>query len=132
MTHVLDACAIIAYLRDEDGAELVESILNEEFCLIHAINLCEVYYDCVKRDTQERADEMLKELASIGLVSREDLDQLLWKTAGRLKAEIGRISLADCFAIALSRRMNAELITSDHHEFDPIAEKGICTIKFIR
>jgi uncharacterized protein with PIN domain len=27
MTLVLDACAIIAYLRDEDGAEVVESVL---------------------------------------------------------------------------------------------------------
>ena len=27
MTFVLDACAIIAYLRDEEGADVVESVL---------------------------------------------------------------------------------------------------------
>jgi hypothetical protein len=42
------------------------------------------------------------------------------------------VSLADCFAMALANRVQAELVTSDHHEFDPIAQNGICSIQFIR
>lgn len=51
--------------------------------------------------------------------------------AGRLKAH-GRLSLADCFAIALARRTNAEVVTSDHREFDPVAAAGLCTVRFFR
>lgn len=41
---VLDACAIIAYLRDEPGAsEVADVLLNPEYqCFAHSINLCEV------------------------------------------------------------------------------------------
>lgn len=51
-----------------------------------------------------------------------------------LRGEPGadKVSLADCFAMALTNRMQADLYTSDHHEFDPIAASGICSVKFIR
>lgn len=47
MNIILDACAVIAFLRDEAGADVVrETLLNEDnTCMIHLINLCEVYYD---------------------------------------------------------------------------------------
>jgi uncharacterized protein with PIN domain len=50
MTIVLDASAMVALLRDQVGAALVESALNDgtNVCLAHAINLCEVYYDAVR------------------------------------------------------------------------------------
>ncbi len=43
---MLDASAIIAYLRDEPGADKVEDLLanDDEVCIAHAINLCETYY----------------------------------------------------------------------------------------
>ena len=43
MTYILDACAIIALLRDEPGARIVEQLLLEQNCMSHAVNLCEVY-----------------------------------------------------------------------------------------
>lgn len=47
MTYVLDACAMIAYLRGEVGADVVSAVLlnssHESFA--HALNVCEVYYD---------------------------------------------------------------------------------------
>ena len=38
---------------------------------------------------------------------------------GRLKAR-GGISLADCFCIALAQSLPADVVTSDHHEFDAL------------
>ena len=96
------------------------------------VNVCEVYYDCLRRDGAAQAGEFLEDLASIGLITREDMDAALWKAAGGYKAAIARVSLADCFAMALTQRLNAELVTSDHREFDPIAALGICPIRFIR
>jgi len=111
MTFGLDACAIIAYLRNENGAEAVEGL---------------------RRGSTAQADELLEDLSSIGLITRADIDAALWKTAAGFKANIRRVSLADCFAIAMTKQINAELMTSDHHEFDAIDAQGICPIKFIR
>lgn len=50
MIVVLDACAIIAFLRNEAGADIIEELLLEpnNDCFVHAINLCEVYYDFLR------------------------------------------------------------------------------------
>jgi PIN domain nuclease of toxin-antitoxin system len=43
MTLVLDAWAIMAYLRDEEGAGVVEAaFMGDNDCVVHAVNLCEV------------------------------------------------------------------------------------------
>jgi PIN domain nuclease of toxin-antitoxin system len=133
MIAVLDACAIIAFLRDEEGADIIEGLLldpNNE-CFVHAINLCEVYYDFLRASDESAASSAINDVNLIGVVIREDLDSQLWQEAGRHKVTEG-ISLADCFAIALTNRVGAELVTSDHHEFDPIAARGVCSIRFFR
>jgi PIN domain nuclease of toxin-antitoxin system len=133
MIVVLDACAIIAFLRDEEGADIIEGVLldsNNE-CFVHAINLCEVYYDFLRASDESAAKSAISDVDLIGIVIREDLDPQLWQEAGRYKAT-ERISLADCFALALTNRVGAELVTSDHHEFDPIAARGVCGIRFFR
>ena len=55
------------------------------------------------------------------------------KKAGHLEAR-GRISLADAFAVILAGREQAVLVTSDHHEFDPLlAAKSLpISVRFIR
>jgi len=133
-TLVFDACAVIALLRGEIGAETVASLLDEpkNRCRLHAVNLCEIYYDGIRRgDTTDaaRLEELLKKS---GFDLETTVPQALWESVGRLKATLRRVSLADCFALAFTLRENGTLITSDHHEFDPIAAAGICPIQFIR
>ena len=135
MTFVLDACSMIAYLRGEPGSEIVESILikDENRCVAHSINLCEVYYDFIRAKDEETALAAVTDLQSIGIITAEYMDSSFWQEAGKFKAK-NNISLADCFAIALAIRENAILLTSDHHEFDPIVENGNCPVpvRFIR
>ncbi len=100
-------------------------------CMAHAVNLCEVFYDFMRDQDEDEAASAVEDLKGRGLVVREDIDQEFWQEVGRHKAT-NRVSLADCFAIALANRVNGELITSDHHEFDPIADQGICRVQFIR
>ena len=47
MNAVLDASAMIAFLRNEQGAEAVQDHLRARECrpFAHALNLCEVFYD---------------------------------------------------------------------------------------
>ncbi|MFL5387023.1 MAG: type II toxin-antitoxin system VapC family toxin [Longimicrobiaceae bacterium] len=133
MNHVLDACAMLAYLTGEDGAVVVDELLRDPShdCYAHSLNLCEVYYDITRRADAVTADQAIADLKAAGLVEHSDLDAELWRAAGNLKAT-GRISLADCFCIALAQRLDATLVTSDHHEFDAIVPRNLCPVRFIR
>ena len=135
MIYVLDACALLAFLKNEDGALMVREALEAESntCLIHAVNLCEVYYDSLRCYGNDATEKLLDNLSVIGLSIRNDMDTDLWKAAGNLKAR-GRISLADCFAVALAVREGATLLTSDRHEFEPLLATPWfpATVQFIR
>ena len=57
MSTVIDAYALIAFLRDEPGADVVENVLSApEKCYAHALNLCEVYYDFFRASNQDAAE----------------------------------------------------------------------------
>ncbi|MCA1612900.1 MAG: type II toxin-antitoxin system VapC family toxin [Acidobacteria bacterium] len=133
MIYVLDACAMIAFLRGEAGADVVENALldTNNQCMAHAINLCELYYDFHRAGGESVADGALVDMRTLGLAGRDDFDEPFWKEAGKLKAA-GKISLADCFAVTLTNRVGGTLLTSDHHELDRVAAAGICSVTFIR
>jgi predicted nucleic acid-binding protein len=130
---VLDACSLIAYLRGEVGADIVDQTLRDTNaeCLIHAINLCEVYYQLIRDSDESTARQTIADLQSVGLIVRSDLDEPFWQAVGQLKAR-GGISLADCFCVALAIRISGQVVTSDHREFDPLVPLGLCPILFIR
>lgn len=75
---------------------------------------------------------MIADLEAIGVHVRDDLHPAFWQWVGDLKVNPGRLSLADCFALALALTEEATLVTSDHHEFDRIADLGMVPILFIR
>lgn len=133
MPIVLDACAIIAYLRDEPGAEIVEEALLNERCFVHALNLCEVYKDCLFRgESSVKADDLLDDLANVGVIAREDMDAALWKRVAMLKEHIRKIPYADCFALAMAERLSGTLYSSDHNDLDRVVSVGHHSIRFIR
>ncbi len=134
MNIILDACAVIALFRGELGAEVVEQyLLNPEYsCSIHAVNLCEVYYDFLRVDGVQEAERVTQELIDVGVNVRSDLDDVFWRAIASYKATIRRISLADCFALALANKLNGTVLTSDRKEFEPVVILNICPITFIR
>jgi PIN domain nuclease of toxin-antitoxin system len=133
LIYILDACAMIAYLNNEPGADVVEAALIDpaDQCYAHAINLCEVFYQFHRAGGEAAATGSMRDLHNLNVVERADLDQAFWQDAGRLKSG-GGVSLADCFAIALTNRLGGTLLTSDHHEMDKLAAAGTCNITFIR
>lgn len=131
---MLDASAIIAYLRDEPGADAVENLLADEneMCMVHAINLCEVYYKLQKYEDEREVRSAMQEFAGRGLIVREDLDEPFWLEVGGYKAAMRSVPLADCFVIALANRTDAWAVTADHPDFELVEERGLCAVKFIR
>ena len=134
IVYIIDACAVIAFLRGEAGSMIVARLLADpaNLCLTHAVNLCEVYYDAVRRTDVATARQDSAVLLTGGLVLRMDLNTAFWQSVGELKINPGKLSLADCFALALAQQENETLVTSDHHEFDPIVPLNLCSIFFIR
>ncbi len=129
---IFDACAIIAFINGEDGADFVENLLVDENnrVFVHAVNLCEVFYEYLRVSGESLAQSVIDDITGTITVC-EDMDTLFWQDIARYKAK-GRISLADCFCIALAVRLKGEIITSDHHEFEKIGNSGSVTVRFIR
>jgi len=134
--YVLDACAVIAFLAGEEGADKVKDLLDaaaESMAVIHVhrINLLEVYYDTYKAVGPEQTDTIYKKILDLPISVEDVLDDTLLYKAGELKA-MNRISLADAVALALANRLSATLVTSDHHEFDAIEVAGHISFAWIR
>lgn len=134
MNLVIDASALIAYLEDEPGAEMVDTMLggSSDVCFAHSINLCEVYYGARREHGEQIAQEAIAMLRKTGLSIREEMDEDFWQAAGRIKADYRRVSLADCMCTALANRIGGEVVTADRHEFEALAAAGSCKVRFIR
>ena len=124
-THCLDDCAVIAYLRNEVGAEILKGIIERPttFLAIHVCNLGEVYYDFFRDDGLSAAQMAWTNPLALPLVLRRDADDVFVQRVGVIKVE-ERLSFADAFALALAERLNIPLVTTDHHEFDAVEQKG--------
>lgn len=133
MIYVLDACAMLAYLRGEEGGNVVDELLAVPGarCVAHSVNLCEVYYDFMRQAGSTVAEEAIYDLKSSGVGECADLDAAFWRSVGCFKSS-GKISLADCFCLALAQRMGGEVVTSDRHEFEAWVPRRVCPIRFIR
>lgn len=113
---VLDSYALIAYFRDEPGAETVENLLvaaGKKDSPVHMtdVNYAEVKYSIVKKDGASAWEEAAKILQGLPIdfhsTTREMAD-----TAADFKARF-KMSLADAFAAALAKEKKAELLTGD-------------------
>lgn len=132
---VIDACALIAYLNGEDGANVFDELLqraDNHTAELHAssVNLYEVYYDCLRRDEQT-AQQLLVDLYHLPLLIVETFERNLMVAAGHFKVRY-RVSLADSIALALAQQLGARLVSTDHHEFDPIEQAGEVQLKWLR
>ncbi|MDR1133725.1 MAG: PIN domain-containing protein [Synergistaceae bacterium] len=134
--YILDACAIIALLKDEAGSEEVSTIFNDAFkgetlISMNKINLLEVYYDVYRSAGKETADNVLFELSKRPITVVPEISDSVFAEAGRLKATY-KISLADSIALAEASVSGGSLVTADHHEFDSIEKHESIRFHWIR
>ena len=118
-TMVLDAHALMVLFNDEPGADEVERILlkaesGSPKLLMSVVNWGEIYYSILRGASQEMADTKAHEIAGMQIelvpVDADDLE--LVRQAAAFKAT-RKMSYADCFAAALAKIKNAELVTGD-------------------
>jgi uncharacterized protein len=137
-TYVLDACAVIAYLNAEVGADVVDAILSRSTnaCVMHSVNMMEIWH--LSRITQDEptVDRLIADLHAIGVGERNDMDAPFWREVAKyrhtMRSAGQQIPLMDCFAIALANRCGVPVVTTDHGDFDYVKNNGICRVLFIR
>jgi len=129
---VLDACALLAYLRREEGWEHVLHLLDTENCCAHIANIYEVFYGFGSEYGEDAGHSAIGDLRELGVVTFLDSDLDFWTQVGLHKLLLRHISLADCICLSLARRIGGEIVTADHHEFDQVANLGLCSVRFIR
>lgn len=130
MTTLLDAYALLAFLRDEAAAEEVDVILRGEEISIVSVNLAEVLDQLMRRAGIERSVilEALAPLLDERLMVASVDGDLAWRAA-EVRAEFYRkkdaeLSLADCFLLA-SAVPGDSIATSDPPVASAARARGI-------
>ncbi len=114
--YVFDSYAILAFLEDEPGADLVEKALRDSAAgkaegFLSVINWGEIYYTVMREAGAAKAEEIAELLASYPL-QVVPADHQLTKMAAQFKGR-HRIAYADCFAAALAKQQKATVLTGD-------------------
>jgi predicted nucleic acid-binding protein len=113
---VLDSFALIAYFRDEPGAETMEDLLvqaskKDNPLFMTDVNYAEVKYSILKKDGVQPWAEAAKVLQGLP-IDYHSTTRALADAAADFKARF-KMSLADAFAAALAQEKKAGLVTGD-------------------
>jgi PIN domain nuclease of toxin-antitoxin system len=131
MSLLLDASAILAYLHDEPGAEVVDAALfNSGACLMSAANHAEVISRCLDRGVPpDVVEPMLAQLGYrvIEVTPADGAQAGLMRTLGRPRG----LSLGDRLCLAAARRLALPVLTADRLWLD-LAEPLGLDIRCIR
>jgi predicted nucleic acid-binding protein len=116
MRYTLDTFAILSWLNDEEGADLVEELLEKSKkgkarVFINWINIGEVYYIVQREDSKKRAIETVALIKQLP-IERVGYDEKLVLLAGDYKARYP-ISYADSFCLATAELKKAKVTTGD-------------------
>jgi ribonuclease VapC len=107
---------MIAYFEDEPGADRVALVLKQLIRgkakgFISVVNWGEVYYNTMREQGISEAEKVIVQLDKFP-IQIIDVNKELAYEAAKLKGEF-RIAYADCFAAALSVKLDAVIVTGD-------------------
>ena len=127
-SYVLDACAMIAVINREEGAEVVDNLFQQAFkgeinLYMSIINLLEVNYGFIRDIGITKTQEIMKRIDDTPLEVISTISQQTYNEAARIKGTHHKLSLADSVGLAAAAELDGIFVTSDHHEFEAIVEK---------
>jgi predicted nucleic acid-binding protein len=113
--HVFDACALIAYINNEKGADIVDGLLEkaangEITILMHKLNFLEVYYYIQKKFNESAALKFYEDIKISPIKLNTEITDNILIRAGRLKS-MYKISLADSIGLAEAIINNGSLVS---------------------
>jgi len=116
MIRVLDTHGLLVFLEREPGFEKVKSLFvaaleEDNNLLMTSVNFGEVYCIILREFGEKKVNEVEKIIQTLP-IEIVDVDLQLAREAARFKA-IKKISYADCFAAALAKLCQGEVVTGD-------------------
>ena len=116
MIRVLDTHGLLVFLEREPGFEKVKSLFvaaleEDNNLLMTSVNFGEVYYIVLREFGEKKVGEV-EEIIQTLPIEIVDVDMQLAREAARFKA-MKKISYADCFAAALAKLHEGEVVTGD-------------------
>jgi predicted nucleic acid-binding protein len=125
--YLLDACALITFLDEETGVDLVADLFEkanqgDADLKISSIQAIEVFYDRIYVKDIAYADTFLNNLRDSLVEIVTDIPHSVIREAGRIKATYS-VSFADAVGLAAAKELGAQFVTSDHEEFGPLAKQ---------
>jgi len=126
MIHVLDACALLSYLNNEPGSDIVEELLKKAVdgtisIYIHIINLIEVHYANIRTLGSDQALIILENILAAPVHIVSVVSDTIFQHSARLKAHY-KCSIADTIGLATAIELSGQFVTSDHHELEVVAK----------
>lgn len=118
---VLDASAVLAFINEEAGAELVEPYLGN--AAISAANLSEVVAKLVEKGLSEALVRELIEALDLEVVAVSE-EQAIAAGILRLITKPLGLSLGDRLCIILGQHLSKPIITTDR-QWEKLAIKGV-------
>jgi predicted nucleic acid-binding protein len=120
----------------EKGADNIRSLFqqtvdNQAVLIMNKFNFLEVYYKIYKIYGKASADNLVETMKQMPVIIKDTLTDEVLKEAGRIKVEY-KMSLADSVAIAETIINKGSLVTSDHHEIEPVEKKEKLSITWFR
>ncbi|MCP9490662.1 MAG: PIN domain-containing protein [Solirubrobacteraceae bacterium MAG38_C4-C5] len=134
MTDVLDAAALVAFVRLEPAHAEVEKILLSGSAAISAINLGEAVDTLHRRHgvPRERLDAVLQPLLDDPLLVLPVEARVAWRAAALRRVHYHRtrrpLSLADCCCLAGAAGHGDVVVTSDRPLLDAAREEGVAVV----
>ena len=124
MIYVLDACALMALFKGENGADKVEALITEAVTgqsgiYMNTINLIEVYYLFYRKAGKSGADVILEKIYDMPINFINTVDTTIFSETARLKAQYA-IPLGDSIGLATAIKLGGTFVTSDHDDFEEI------------
>ncbi|MGQ9760229.1 MAG: type II toxin-antitoxin system VapC family toxin [Candidatus Methanomethylicaceae archaeon] len=113
--YVIDAGILFLFFIDDERVRpyFDEVAQGKAQALVSDVNLAEYYYKTCEKLGKEIADLRYHQIRGSDVVLVPTDEELTWK-AGEKKCKYrGRLSLADCFSLALSELKKAMLLTTD-------------------
>ena len=129
---LLDAYAVVAYLRSEPAASEVRPLVDSGDSTLTTVGVAEVLDHLIRVAGADEEDAAL-DVAQLGLLDGILVDADLGLASGRLRARRYHrthcaVSMADCIAAEAARRTGQPLATSDPHLLDLCHSEGLATI----
>jgi predicted nucleic acid-binding protein len=130
-TYCLAACALIAYIKNEEGADVVENVFDqvsagEAVVCISAVNLSEVIYSFRPEKNDDEMYILWQRIHNLPVTIVREITDSVIDEAARLKSR-NRMSHADSLGLAVAKTLSATFVTSDHHELEGYDNKYLLT-----